>query len=217
MFCFRGDQHALGSLVIVDKLSNGVQLNANQLLNGEVVSRILHLRQMKGSYNRAVYIYVFATVLLLTLESARAAEWILEGEVIGVSDGDTIIVQDDAKAQHEVRFAGIDAPENAQAFGERSKQNLSALVLHKRVEARCHTRDQHGRQVCVVFVGLRDIGLAQIRAGMACWYREYAHVQRAHERELYRDAELAAKALRVGLWKEELPRAWEWRTRKGGE
>ena len=44
-----------------------------------------------------------------------------EGRVVGVSDGDTITVLDDAKTQQKIRFAGIDAPEKRQPFGERSK------------------------------------------------------------------------------------------------
>ena len=94
--------------------------------------------------------------------------------MVAVSDGDTITILDDAKTQHKIRFAGIDAPEKGQPFGERSKQNLSALVFQKRVEARCHKKDRYGREVCAVFVSLRDVGLEQIRAGMAWWYREYA-------------------------------------------
>ena len=57
--------------------------------------------------------------------------------LVGVFDGDTITVLDDAKAQHKNRIAGIDAPEKGQAFGERSKQALSALAFQKRVESRC--------------------------------------------------------------------------------
>ena len=90
---------------------------------------------------------------------AFAGPWVVEGRVVGVSDGDTITVLDDAKSQHKIRFAGIDAPEKGQAFGERSKQNLSALVFQKRVEARCHKKDRYGREVCAVFVSLRDVGL----------------------------------------------------------
>jgi endonuclease YncB( thermonuclease family) len=63
--------------------------------------------------------------------------------VVGVSDGDTITVLDDAKVQHKIRFAGIDAPEKGQPFGERSKQNLSALVFQK---AGCHKKDRYGRR-----------------------------------------------------------------------
>ena len=37
----------------------------------------------------------------------------LEGQVVKVSDGDTITVLDSNKTQHKVRLAGIDAPEKS--------------------------------------------------------------------------------------------------------
>jgi endonuclease YncB( thermonuclease family) len=98
---------------------------------------------------------------------------IVTGRVVGISDGDTITVLDADRKQHKIRINGIDVPERGQAFGERSKQNLSALVFQKRVEARCHKRDRYGREVCAVFVSLRDVGLEQIRQGMAWHYKEY--------------------------------------------
>ena len=118
--------------------------------------------------------------------------------MVGVSDGDTITVLDDAKIQHKIRFAGIDAPEKGQAFGERSKQSLSALVFQKRVEARCHKKDRYGRDVCAVFVSLRDVGLEQIRAGMAWHYKEYQHEQPTHERLVYSDTEADHECARSG-------------------
>jgi endonuclease YncB( thermonuclease family) len=153
-------------------------------------------------------------ILALAIGAAQGAEWIVEGQVVGVSDGDTIAVLDDSKAQHRIRFAGIDAPEKGQAFGERSKQSLSALVFQKRVEARCHKKDRYGREVCAVFVGLRDVGLEQIGAGMAWHYKAYQHEQPTQERLVYAQEEESAKASRVGLWKDAKPvPPWEWRKR----
>lgn len=131
---------------------------------------------------------------------------------MGVSDGDTITVLDQAKQQHRVRLAGIDAPEKGQPFGQRSKDNLSALVYGKEVEARCHKRDRYGRKVCAVFVGSRDVGLDQVRAGMAWWYREYAREQTSEDRSAYQDAEGAARVTQKGLWHDTQSRPpWEWR------
>jgi endonuclease YncB( thermonuclease family) len=42
-----------------------------------------------------------------------------------MSDGDTITVLDGSKQQHKMRLEGIDEPESAQAFGQKSKQSLS--------------------------------------------------------------------------------------------
>jgi endonuclease YncB( thermonuclease family) len=64
-------------------------------------------------------------ILFLASRAATAVGWIVEGVVVGVSDGDTITILDDAKTQHKIRFAGIDAPEKGQAFGERSRQSLA--------------------------------------------------------------------------------------------
>jgi len=55
--------------------------------------------------------------------AASAAE--LSGRVVAVQDGDTIAVLDANRQQHKICLAGIDAPESKQAFGSRSKQNLS--------------------------------------------------------------------------------------------
>jgi endonuclease YncB( thermonuclease family) len=64
-----------------------------------------------------------AGILVLAVGTAEGTEWIVEGRVVGVSDGDTIAVLDDSKTEHKIRFAGIDAPEKGQAFGEQSKQS----------------------------------------------------------------------------------------------
>ena len=67
----------------------------------------------------------FAAATFLLCGASVASTWTIEGRVVGISDGDTITVLDDGKTQHKIRFAGIDAPEKGQPFGERSKQSLS--------------------------------------------------------------------------------------------
>jgi endonuclease YncB( thermonuclease family) len=59
--------------------------------------------------------------MLLMLSSSIAAER-LTGTVVGVADGDTITVLDANRVQHKIRLGGIDAPEKAQPFGQRSKE-----------------------------------------------------------------------------------------------
>jgi endonuclease YncB( thermonuclease family) len=91
-----------------------------------------------------------------------------------VSDGDTITVLDGTKTQHKIRLAGIDAPESKQAFGQASKKHMSALVFNRDVTLDCDKTDKYGREVCIVLVDGQDANLAQVRAGMAWWYRERA-------------------------------------------
>src|SRR5262245_12419994 len=88
----------------------------------------------------------FAVLLLLFVATSATADT-LTGRVVAVADGDTITVLDASHVQHKIRLAGIDSPEKAQPFGQRSKQNLSALVYRKDVTVEWSKRDRYGRIV----------------------------------------------------------------------
>lgn len=146
---------------------------------------------------------------------AAAAQWIVEGRVVGVTDGDTITVLDGDRKQHIVRLGGIDAPERAQPSGRAARENLSGLVFDRRVEARCWKVDQYRREVCAVFVGQRDVGLAMVRDGYAWHFKRFANEQSPQEREEYSMAEQSASAAKRGLWKDEHPiPPWDWRRKR---
>jgi endonuclease YncB( thermonuclease family) len=140
---------------------------------------------------------VGAALLLLGGQAVGAK---LTGEVVALSDGDTVTVLDIEKTQHKVRLAGIDAPEKRQAFGERSKQNLAAMVFRKQVTVEWQKSDRYGRIVGKVLVGGADVCLAQLRAGMAWHYKQYAREQTPGDRAAYAGAEGAAQEAHVGLW-----------------
>lgn len=103
-------------------------------------------------------------------------------------------------------------PEKAQPFGNVSKQNLSRLAFNCVVVADCPKVDRYGRQVCLVRVDGIDVGLAQIEAGLAWWYRKYAKDQSPQDQVNYARAEEAAKIARIGLWvdSQAVP-PWEYR------
>ena len=146
--------------------------------------------------------------------------------IVGVSDGDTVTAKCNKMnpQQIKVRLNAIDAPENRQPFGNRSKQALSDLVYMKEAVLRCNKKDQYKRYVCSVWVAPRskpngertlDAGLAMVTQGMAWWYRQYSKEQTPQERGQYEFAEYEAKAKKVGLWSD--PHAlppWEWRKQK---
>ena len=69
------------------------------------------------------------TLVLLALWVLSAWAETFEGRVVSVADGDTITLLDSNRQQHRIRLAGIDAPEKAQPFGQRSKQHLSELAF----------------------------------------------------------------------------------------
>ncbi|MBW8364705.1 MAG: thermonuclease family protein [Rhizobium sp.] len=142
--------------------------------------------------------------ILLASISMAATAGTLVGSVIGVTDGDTLTLLVDRQA-YKVRIAGIDAPEKRQAWGEKSKTNLSRLAFNQEAVAECPKVDRWGRQICKVSVNAVDIGLEQIKDGMAWWYRKYAKEQSSDDQSAYENMELMAKLRRLGLWSDTNP------------
>lgn len=131
------------------------------------------------------------------------------GNVVGVADGDTITVLDADKVQHKVRLAEIDAPEKAQAFGNRSKQALSALVHDKAVLVVEQGKDRYKRTIGRVYQGDVDVSAEQVRQGMAWVYRKYS------KDKTLLPLEDEARAQRLGLWVDTNPvPPWVWRHSK---
>jgi len=166
------------------------------------------------------------TFLTSTLFFQLSYAEVIHGQVVGISDGDTITVLDAYRQQHKVRLSGIDAPEKAQPFGQRSKENLSGLVFGRDVTVEWRKKDRYGRPVGKVKVAepacrestcpkTVDACHAQVIAGMAWWYRQYAKEQEPGDADRYEQSELEARARRIGLWTDPKPTPpWEWRKEK---
>ena len=153
---------------------------------------------------------LFATLLLLLSCSLQAAT--LQGKVVGVADGDTITVLDATNTKHKIRLQGIDAPEKAQAFGQKSKQSLSQMVYNKQVVVEYQKKDKYGRTLGKVLHNGTDVCLEQIKLGMAWHYKQYKSDQPKEDRETYAQAELASRSMAVGIWKDKNPTPpWEFR------
>lgn len=141
---------------------------------------------------------------------AHAGEW--HGKVVGVADGDTLTLLDEARRQHRIRLDGIDAPERLQPFGQRAHQSLAALAHGRDARADCPKTDRYGRAVCRVVVDGIDVGLEQVRRGLAWHYLRYAHEQRPEVRAEYARAEQQARSGRAGLWSTPAPTPpWDYR------
>jgi len=150
---------------------------------------------------------------LLSSTPSLASE--LYGRVVGVSDGDTITVLDAHQVTHKVRLSGIDAPEKAQAYGERAKQQLSDKVFQESVRVIHDKTDRYGRIVGKVTLNGEDVNLQMIHAGLAWHYKAYEDEQPALDRVTYPLAELNARRKAIGLWGDVEPvPPWEWRRNK---
>lgn len=128
-----------------------------------------------------------------------------------VIDGDTIEIHGE-----RVRLNGIDAPEAAQACGDRSDKHYRcgaraadalANLLKASSPTRCDfvERDQYGRFVgdCYRADGA-SVQAAMVRSGWALDWPRYSGGAFAGEQE-------AAKRERAGLWAGEFQPPWEWR------
>lgn len=165
---------------------------------------------------------IFGPLLLaffLSASTAFAANLqVIEGKVVGVSDGDTLTVLSHGNEQHKVRLMGIDAPEKSQPFGQRAKQRLSDLAYGKQVSVEFSKRDRYKRIVGKISDRGRDVNLAMVESGMAWFYAAYQREQTPKDRELYAAAEDEARRMGRGLWADREPvTPWEFRRAKRGQ
>lgn len=148
-------------------------------------------------------IFLMAACAISTWASAE------ECTVYGVTDGDTIKVRCAQGEQVTIRLAGIDAPEKKQAFGQRSKEALSALCYQVQATITPKTKDRYGRTVADVQCRGKDAGSEQVRTGHAWVYVKYAKGY-----EHLHPLQDAAKVARLGLWADPAQEPpWEWRRR----
>lgn len=147
--------------------------------------------------------FILAAALALAALTAHAE---FTGKVVAVADGDTITVLRD-REQVKVRLVQIDAPEKAQAFGNRSKQSLSDLCFNKTAKLDDNGKDRYGRTLARVYCDGVDANAEQVRRGMAWVYERYAQ----KNSPLYR-MQAEANAARRGLWADTEPvPPWKWR------
>lgn len=136
----------------------------------------------------------------------------ITGRVLAIADGDTLTVLDDGRVAHRLRIDAIDAPERTQPYGQRARRSLAGLAHGRPATADCPKTDRYGRAVCRVVIDGVDVGLEQLKRGLAWHYLRYAHEQPAALRAEYARAEEAARDQRAGLWSSAAPIApWDYR------
>lgn len=129
------------------------------------------------------------------------------GNVVGVKDGDTIVVMHDGVGE-TIRLYGIDSPEKKQDYGTKAKQFMSDLVFNKSVIVKVKDKDRYGRTVGEVF--LQDgtnVNHEMVKVGLAWWYEQYAKKD-----EILKGLQNEARINKIGLWSLQNPTPpWEFR------
>lgn len=177
------------------------------------------------------------TILLICLLWAVAApalaqpetppNSIIEGLVVGISEGDLITVNSFG-TEIKVRLYGIATPQTAkvdkftgwskpgQPYAEEAFRALSLKVLHQmvRVDIRRtvvlqQDREQRQFALAVVYLDGRNINLEMVTEGWAWAYKKLITGPDFHA---YLFAERRARARRVGLWNQDAPQPpWEFK------
>lgn len=154
--------------------------------------------------------HLFA-LLLITYSIPSYAEE-LSGQVVGITDGDTLTVLDANRTQHKIRLAGIDAPESSMDWGSKAKKALADMTFRRQVIVLWDKKDRYGRTLGKVMVEGRDINLQLIGQGMAWHYKKYQNEQSSADRDLYSRSEIESRTQKKGLWADPSPiPPWEWR------
>ena len=144
-------------------------------------------------------------LLLLSATASAAGQKPYYAKVISVIDGDTVMVEH-AKHRTTIRLASIDAPERTQAYGDVSREALTARVLRKDVYVQPKVIDEYGRTVATLELNGVDINREQVRKGYA-WEYSFHHADHAMVA-----LQNEARAARRGLWAEANPQPpWEYR------
>ena len=142
--------------------------------------------------------------LALVFCCASALGESINGKVVGVKDGDTIVVLNQNRPV-VIRVVGIDAPEKKQAYGRRAKEAMSDCAYGREAVIEWHKLDRYGRTIGKVLVGGTDCGLELIEKGLAWHYKVYSKEQVPIDRQAYAASELRARDARMGLWSDPSP------------
>ncbi len=117
-----------------------------------------------------------------------------------IHDGDSFNLQAKNNATVRVRIAGIDAPERAQPYGQKSKAALEGLLNAGPIRLEPVTVDRFDRWVANVYINDTDIGHAMVNQGWAWYFRRYKDDLQTFQQIRYELAEQTARQKRLGLW-----------------
>lgn len=142
----------------------------------------------------------------------------LQGRIVGITDGDTVVLLTPEDVQYKIRLAGIDAPEKKQDYGMASKVALSDCAYDKLAVIDGNKKDSYKRVVGKVMVNGTDCNLRQIQLGLAWHFKRYQNEQELEDRSIYAQEEYLAQKARRGMWSLDEPEApWDYRKKLKGK
>lgn len=134
----------------------------------------------------------------------------VSAKVIGIKDGDTVLVLDKFKNQITLRLAEVDCPESGQPFGKNAKQFTSSQIFGKEIKFYKTASDRYGRTIAKIYYDNgKYLSSEIIKNGLGWWYFRYSND------ESLGILEKKAKSLKMGLWADNnAVSPWDWRSAK---
>lgn len=152
---------------------------------------------------KVIFIFFFLISLSNTFSQTT-----LTAKVVGIKDGDTVVVLDSLNNQITLRLAEVDTPEKSQAFGTKAKQFTSDQIYLKTIKYVVTDTDRYGRSIAMIYYDedSKYLSAEIIKAGMGWHYKRYST---SKELAKFEDN---AKKNKIGLWVDNNPIApWEFR------
>jgi len=142
--------------------------------------------------------------------TALFSQTIFKAKVVGIKDGDTVVVLDSLNYQTTLRLAEVDCPEKSQPFGTKAKQFTSDQIYRKQIKYIVTDIDRYGRSIAKIYYDDNKYLSAEIiKNGFGWQYKKYST-----SKDLA-NFENSARLQKVGLWYDKNPVApWEWRKLK---
>lgn len=133
-------------------------------------------------------------------------------KVIGIKDGDTLVILMDGKEQ-TVRFTHVDCPEKKQPFGNKAKQFVSDRCFGTYVTLVYDEKNKYDRYkrllAEIILEDGRNLNKELVKNGLAWHFKRYS------KSEEYARLEIEARRQKTGIWSEPNPIApWDWRKPK---
>lgn len=134
----------------------------------------------------------------------------VKAKVIGIKDGDTVVVLIGNNIQKTLRLAEVDCPENGQPFGKNAKQFTSDQIFGKMIDFVETDSDRYGRTIAKIYYdGGKYLSEEIIKSGLGWWYYRYSSNKNLGV------IERKARDFKKGLWSEKNAIApWEFRKLK---
>lgn len=136
---------------------------------------------------------------------------ILQGKVVRVIDGDTIVILTESNREITIRLKSIDCPERNQPFGKKAKDFVLDQVAGKEVTIINTSLDRYRRTIGFVLYESKNLSKELLKQGLAWHYTKYSSDQELQQ------LEDRARLNNLGLWSNKASIApWEFRKLKRG-